>query len=656
MAVSNFPVPKNVNKVRQFIGLAGFFRRFVRHFAIIARPLTDLLKVKTEWKWTEEHTKAFNVLKERLIERPVMAVYDNKFETELHTDASKLGIAGILMQRNAEGIIRPVAYYSRKTTKDEQKFHSFDLETLAVIASLHRFRVYLLGIKFKIVTDCNALRATMTKRDLIPRVARWWIQLQEYDCEIEYRPGSRMAHVDALSRNPVTELDSSEERPIFDILQIEEKNWIATVQSADDEIQRIKGILENRDTEHVADVHKNYKLKGGYVYRLVNGKIKWVVPRGVRWQILQMNHDNAGHFSFEKTLSRIQESFWFPKMRRFTKKYVSACLKCAHHKVPGGPKEGLLHAIPKVEIPFHTLHADHLGPFVRSKRGNTYLLVIIDAFTRYIIIKAVRDTKTASAIRVFKEHFGYFGTPNRLITDRGSCFTSAKFKSFTQKLGVKHILNAVATPRANGQVERFNRTVIDALGTRCHGEKENTWDEHLGEIQLGINTTVNKSTGKSPSELLFGCKLINTSENILNDIVCSTSNRISDNNLLNIRTEASKKMRKQQDLAKKNFDKHRKSCTLYKVGDLVRIERAVTNKATAGKPKKLAAKFQGPYRIIKILPNDRFVVEDTPITRKGNRRYENIVAIDKIYPWLNFSNPISGSDSDSYQEEEINHD
>ena len=234
MAVANFPVPKNVHEVRQFIGLAGFFRRFVRHFAIIARPLTDLLKVKTEWKWTEEHTKAFNLLKERLIERPVMAVYDNKFETELHTDASKLGIAGILMQRNAEGIIRPVAYYSRKTTKDEQKFYSFDLETLAVIASLHRFHVYLLGIKFKIVTDCNALRATMTKRDLIPRVARWWIQLQEYDCEIEYRPSSRMAHVDALSRNPVTELDSSKERPIFDILQIEEKNWIVTVQSADE--------------------------------------------------------------------------------------------------------------------------------------------------------------------------------------------------------------------------------------------------------------------------------------------------------------------------------------------------------------------------------------------------------------------------------------
>lgn len=229
-----------------------------------------------------------------------------------------------------------------------------------------------------------------------------------------------------------------------------------------------------------------------------------------------MNHDNAGHFGFEKTLSRIQESFWFPKMHRFTKKYVSACFECAHHKAPGSPKEDLLHVIPKVEIPFHTLHADHLGPFVHSKRGNAYLLTIIDAFTRYISIKAVRDTKTATAVRIFKD-FGYFGILNRLITDKG---TSSKFKSSTQNFGIKHILHAVATPRANGQIEHFNRTIIpDALSARCHNEKENTWDEHIGEIQLSINTTVNKSTGKSPSELLFGYKLINPSENIINDVI-----------------------------------------------------------------------------------------------------------------------------------------
>jgi len=127
-------------------------------------------------------------------------------------------------------------------------------------------------------------------------------------------------------------------------------------------------------------------------------------------------------------------------------------------------------------VPFHTLHADHLGPFIRSKRGNTYLLIIIDAFTKYINIKAVRDTKTITTIRVFKEHFGYFGTLTRIITDRGTCFTSSRFKAFIQEFKIKHVLNAVATPRANGQVERFNRTIISALGTRSHGEKDHMWD------------------------------------------------------------------------------------------------------------------------------------------------------------------------------------
>lgn len=123
----------------------------------------------------------------------------------MHTDASKHGIGGILLQKDNLGLFRPVSYYSRKTTPDEQKFHSFELKTLAVVSSLNRFRVYPIGIPFKILTDCNALRTTLSKRDFIPRIARWWVQFQEFNCEIEYRPGSRMCHADALSRNPIGE-------------------------------------------------------------------------------------------------------------------------------------------------------------------------------------------------------------------------------------------------------------------------------------------------------------------------------------------------------------------------------------------------------------------------------------------------------------------
>lgn len=203
-------------------------------------------------------------------------------------------------------------------------------------------------------------------------------------------------------------------------------------------------------------------------------------------------------------------------------------------------------------------------------------------------------------------------------------------------LGIKHILNAVATPRANGQVERFNRTILDCLSTKCHGKNDNTWDEFVGDIQLGINTTVHKTTGKSPSEILFGCKLINVSENILSDVIIETNNQIDEENLAKIRSEVKSRIEKQQDISKKEFDKHRKVATHYKIGDLVRVERTVVDKDHLGKSKKLIPKFQGPYRIMKILENDRFLIEDTPLTRKGNKRYENVVAIDKVHPWLSF--------------------
>lgn len=135
LAIENFPVPRNVHDVRQFIGLTSFFRRFVKNFALIARPLTDLLKSKFAWKWTAVEAESFKILKAKLVECPILALYDRQLETEIHTDASKLGIAGILFQRSLHGVLRPVAYYSRKTSVDEQKFHSFELETLAVVAS-----------------------------------------------------------------------------------------------------------------------------------------------------------------------------------------------------------------------------------------------------------------------------------------------------------------------------------------------------------------------------------------------------------------------------------------------------------------------------------------------------------------------------------------
>lgn len=142
-AVKDFSEPRNVHEIRQFVGLASYFRRFVQNFSVVARPLTNLTKKNVPWKFE---------LKEKLLSRPLLALYDPSASLEVHTDASKIGIGAILLQKKSDKL-QPLAYFSRKTTPEEQRFHSYELETLALVSALQKFRVYLLAKQFKAVTD-----------------------------------------------------------------------------------------------------------------------------------------------------------------------------------------------------------------------------------------------------------------------------------------------------------------------------------------------------------------------------------------------------------------------------------------------------------------------------------------------------------------------
>lgn len=207
------------------------------------------------------------------------------------------------------------------------------------------------------------------------------------------------------------------------------------------------------------------------------------------------------------------------------------------------------------------------------------------------------------------------------------------------------MLNAVATPRANGQVERYNRTILASLAVKNHNCKENEWDKHLEEIQLGLNTTLNKGIGKSPAEVLFGLRLRTKGDGIVASLLDKNQDG-ANQSLEAIRNEVSSKVCEEQEKQKHRFDKSRKAAREFKVGDLVRIERDISS--NNGKSKKLLPKLQGPYRIVKVLLNDRYVVEDTPLTRKQNKRYEGIISVDKIHPWLAFTQEyLMDSDKDS---------
>lgn len=149
-----------------------------------------LTKNDVPWCWGQEQELAFKEIKNRLVSRPILALYNPEYITEVHCDASKLRLGGILLQKpDDKSPLRAVSYYSRQATKSEEFLHSYELETMAVVAALKKFCVYLIGLQFKFMTDCNALRSTLSKRDLMPRIARWWLQLQQFDFIVEYRPG-----------------------------------------------------------------------------------------------------------------------------------------------------------------------------------------------------------------------------------------------------------------------------------------------------------------------------------------------------------------------------------------------------------------------------------------------------------------------------------
>lgn len=620
-AVADFPTPLNVRQIRQFVGLCSFFRKFIKNFALIAKPLTELTRKNVKWHWGKEQQEAFSTLKSKLVSQPVLAIYDRSLPTELHTDASKLGIAGILMQRQTDGSLKPIMYFSRVTSLEEQNYHSYELETLALVESLKRFRVYVMGLKLKVITDCVALRYTFVKKDLIPRIARWWLQVQDFDIEIEYRAGDKMRHVDALSRNAVE----------VNVNLLSTDDWFLTVQMQDDRLNNI--VTQLKEGNANPDIVNNYLIRGERLFRKALNGERLVVPDCARWKLLQKFHDDVGHVGLKRCDEAIKSKYWFPKMTKFIRKYVTSCLDCAFRKGHYGKVEGQLHPIPKPDVPMHTVHIDHLGPFSKTGRNNQYILMITDAFSKFTIARPTRSLSSAETIRILKDIFSLFGFPSTIVSDRGLAFCSRYFKNFMVERQIKHVLTAVATPRANGQVERVNRTILDGLRTSV---EDGDWDVKLPHVIFGINNTRHETTGYAPFNLMFKHK-----SRVLPDLEDVESNV----NIEQSRQQASSNIKKKQEKMKQLFDKKRKICRVYKKGDLVLWKNFKTCNES-GVNKKLDASYAGPYRVFKVLDHDRYIIQSVKGFR-GYKHFQTTVAVDSLRPYLSAVGSASEPDNDS---------
>ncbi|GBN87706.1 Transposon Ty3-G Gag-Pol polyprotein [Araneus ventricosus] len=607
-AVLNFPEPVNLKQIHSFLGLTGYFRKFIPKHSTIARPLSDLLKKDRKFKFGEEERISFNQLKLMLAEKPVLRIYNPNYETELHTDASLEGYGAILMQKSPDDKnFHPTYDMSKKTTDAEKKYSSYELEALAVIEAVKEFRVYLLGIPFKIVTDCSAREKTMQKKDLVTRVARWALLLEEFDYVIEHRSGTRMTHVDALSRSPI------------DIFCISFDNILPRLKSAQDNDNEVKAIKELLRIS----AYENYCDRNGILYKFVEGKELAVVPDSMQTEIIRNAHER-GHTGVKYTEKHLQNYYYIPKLRPKVENIISNCVHCILINQKRGKKEGLLHPLQKEDTPLHTYHIDHLGPLESTNKNYKYVLGIIDALTKFVWIYPTKSTTSAEVIAKLEIQKAVSGSPFQIISDRGTAFTSGDFADYCAKEEIKHHAITTGLPRANGQIESINQTIILVL-SKLSLENPNKWYKFTNELQQTITSTYQRSIDTTPFELLFGTKMNTGGLDKLKEIVEAEFQANFEAQREELRKHAKQQIFKIQEENRKTYNLRRREPKPYRVGDLVAIKRT-----QYGPNLKLKPKYFGPYSITRAKGGNTYNV-----IKEGNHEGPNFTTTCAEYlkPW-----------------------
>jgi hypothetical protein len=255
------------------------------------------------------------------------------------------------------------------------------------------------------MTDCQAIVHLNTQKTVQPQIARWATLLSEFDFEIKHRPGTKMEHIDALSRAPINPSEDTEvevlDKRLEVLITMSEEEQVLAMQRTDAALKHIVEILSWEDlsrTQSEAELVKDYCLEKGLLYKRVavdvNTRKLWLVPNSMRKSIVVRFHDLAGHFSVERTVLKIREKYYFPRMRRYVRIHIKCCPEYILTKVPRGKQSGELNPIEPGKRPFETVNLDHVCPFVKSTKGNRYILVLIDNLTKFVKLYPVRSCGT----------------------------------------------------------------------------------------------------------------------------------------------------------------------------------------------------------------------------------------------------------------------
>lgn len=579
-AIQKLPSPTDVAGVRRWLGFVSYYRKFLPNFARLVAVIVHLLKKGVQFEWTAQHEEAKNTVNRLLAENVTLANFNHKDPVMLKTDASKEGVAGMLLQQQ-KGVWKLVYCCSRRLSKSELNYGITDLEGLAVIYAVQKLRSYLLGKHFKILVDHCALCVLNKRMPTSARLRRWAIVLSEFDYEIQYVKGELHKDVDCLSRAPVdNQTDAYLEDKVYAVcIPVNENEWISLYDD-DTEAQDFLAKASNGED--------HFNLRSNVIYF----KDKIYVPKSKRDEIIQNSHSNvlAGHGGVEVTLHKMND-LWWPTLKRDVQQFVSNCLQCQTKKINRHPPSGEIRHFHDY-LPLTRIAADTFGPIRETTSGKKYVIVIIDMFTRHIETVATEDQKAEVFVEMLEGYLCRYGPPEILLTDNGPQFKNQHVGKLLKLFGVKHEFSTPEHSESNAVVERAIQTVEEKLNLAIVTESDaQNWDRLLAIVTFAINTSINQTTQYTPYELMFGRELI--PRNAATRPSCSAYDlhaQLIKNQQEKNQRQANENQLHKQDRSERHM-RYRYHQT-FKVGDKVLMRTKVSRKA------KLVPNYVGPYVVL----------------------------------------------------------